>query len=185
MSIPVQLRAAARAAVWCLALAGLATAAGAQQAAPLKVAVIDVQRLLTDSAEGKSAMDKLKALGESKKQEIEGLQSEITDMRNRLTEGRLSLSEERQEEIEKQLQAKLVDLRRVQEDANRELEQEQDKALGAIEAKVIPLIAKIASEQGYTMVFNKFQSGLLYATDSIDITDSVLQRFDAESSGGN
>ncbi|MEZ5333490.1 MAG: OmpH family outer membrane protein [Thermoanaerobaculia bacterium] len=185
MSLSVPLRRAARTAVCCLALAGSAVVASAQQAAPLKVAVIDVQRLLTDSAEGKSTMDRLKALGETKKQDIESRQAEITDMRNRLTEGRLSLSEERQAEMEKELQAKLVDLRRVQEDANRELEQEQDKALGGIEAKVIPLIAKIAEEQGYTMVFNKFQSGLLYATDSIDITAEVLQRFDAESSGGN
>lgn len=184
MTFPVQLRIAGRTAAWCLALAVLSAAAGAQQA-PLKVAVIDVQRLLTDSAEGKQAMEQLKALGESKKQQIEGLQGDITELRNRLAEGRLSLSEERQDQLEKDLQTKLVDLRRVQEDANRELEQAQDKALGAIEAKVIPLIATIAEEQGYTMVFNKYQSGLLYATDSIDITDAVLTRFDAEPSGGN
>lgn len=183
MKSPVHLRTAARAGAWCLALAGLAAAAGAQQA-PVKVAVIDVQRLLTDSAEGQQAMETLKTLGESKKAQIESLQGEVTGLRDRLTEGRLSLSEERQEELEKELQSKLVDLRRVQEDASRELEREQDRALGAIEAKVIPLIATIAQEQGYTLVFNKFQSGLLYATDSIDITDSVLARFDAEHSGG-
>jgi outer membrane protein len=183
MKLPVHLRVAAPVAACCLVLLGTAGVAVAQQAAP-KIAVIDVQRLLTDSALGKQAMDRLKILGESKKGEVEGMQNEITDLRNRLTEGRLSLSEERQDELDKELQTKLVELRRVQEDASRELEREQDQALAGIEARVIPLIAAIAEAEGYSLVFNKFQSGLLYATESIDITDSVLARFDAESSGG-
>jgi len=184
MKLPVHLPNAVRAVVICLVLIGLATAVGAQQAPSPKVAVIDVQRLLTDSAQGQEAMEKLKTLGESKRAQVESLQGEITDLRNRLTEGQLSLSEERQEELEKELQAKLVEARRVQEDASRELEREQDKALAAIESQVIPLIATIAEEDGYTMIFNKFQSGLLFATESIDITDSVLARFNTESSGG-
>jgi Skp family chaperone for outer membrane proteins len=28
-----------------------------------------------------------------------------------------------------------------------------------------------------TLIFNKFQSGLVYADETIDITDEVIQRF--------
>jgi hypothetical protein len=28
------------------------------------------------------------------------------------------------------------------------------------------------------VIFNKFQSGLLFASDTIDITDTILERFD-------
>ena len=36
---------------------------------------------------------------------------------------------------------------------------------------------QIGAERGYTLIFNKFQSGLVYADDAVDITDDVIQRF--------
>jgi Skp family chaperone for outer membrane proteins len=35
---------------------------------------------------------------------------------------------------------------------------------------------------GFTLIFNKFQGALVYADDSVDITDQVIERFDASSS---
>lgn len=146
---------------------------------PLQIAVIDVQRLLTESQAGQQALDRLRTLGQQKQAEIEGRQTGVTELRQRLEDGRLSLSEERQLELEKELQDQLIDLRRLQDDAERELQQERLKAFEKIEEGVIPLIAGVARERGYTLVFNKFQSGLLFAADGIDITDAVLERFNA------
>jgi Skp family chaperone for outer membrane proteins len=35
----------------------------------------------------------------------------------------------------------------------------------------------VGREQGLTLIFNKFQSGLVYADQSVDITDDVIRRF--------
>ena len=170
----------ARAVMLAAALSGTGFAATLPAAAqtPLQIAVIDVQRLLGESQAGQEALERLRALGQQKQGEIEGKQTEISDLRQRLEEGRLSLSEERQLELEKGLQDRLIELRRLQDDAERELQQERAQAFGKIEERVIPLIATVAQERGYTLVFNKFQSGLLFAVDSVDITDEILQRFD-------
>ncbi len=156
-------------------LGGVGVPAMAQTAA--QIAVIDVQRLLTESQSGQQALDRLRTLGQQKQAEIEGRQAGVTELRQRLEEGRLSLSEERQVELEQELQDQLIDLRRLQDDAERELQQERLQAFEKIEEGVIPLIAGVARERGYTLVFNKFQSGLLFAADGTDITDAVLERF--------
>jgi Skp family chaperone for outer membrane proteins len=43
---------------------------------------------------------------------------------------------------------------------------------------VFPIINTLGKEGGYTLIFNKFQSGLVYADEAIDITDLVIQRLD-------
>jgi Skp family chaperone for outer membrane proteins len=51
--------------------------------------------------------------------------------------------------------------------------------LGQIDVKVMPVINQFGKEMGYTAVFRKFESGLIYADDSIDVTALIIQRLDA------
>ena len=81
------------------------------------------------------------------------------------------------EKLQKDYQAKALDLKRFQDDAQRELEELQRKELGELEKRVLPVIETVSKELGYALVFNKYQSGLLYADGGVDITDSVIQKF--------
>ena len=42
---------------------------------------------------------------------------------------------------------------------------------------------EICRELGYTLIFRKFESGLIYADDGVDITNVVIQRIDAGAQG--
>ena len=158
------------------ALLLLAAPAVAQQ---MKIAVIDSDRIVSDSARGKAALDRLKTIQEQKVAEGRRLQQEIADLRKRIEEGRLSLAPDKLEELRKQLQEKGIAFERFQTDAGRQLEEEREAALAAIEKDVLVVIDAIGKEQGYTFIFNKFRSGLVFADDATDITPIVIQRFDA------
>jgi outer membrane protein len=151
----------------------------------MKVGVIDVQRLVFESATGKEVIERLKNLREQKGAEGAGLQQEIEDLRQRVADGRLSLSEDRISNLEKELEEKMILLRRFSDDADRELQKEQEESFGRIERQVMPIITEVGAEQGYTVIFNKFNSGLLFAQEHVDITDMILQRFDVSVQGGD
>ena len=51
------------------------------------------------------------------------------------------------------------------------------RELVALEAKIKPVIDAIGKEMGLAAIFNKFESGLVYASDAIDVTDTVIKRF--------
>lgn len=174
---------AARAAAWTLlvAVASMAPARGQQTPAAggTRVAVVDTQRLLEESASGRSALERLKGLFDQKQQEIAAREQEIADLRQQLEEGSLSLSEARQAELQGQIEDRLIALRRLRDDAQRELNQQQDRALQEIDRQIMPVIQQVAAESGYALIFRKYESGLLFAQDSVDITDRVLQRFNA------
>ncbi len=160
-----------------LTLAGFGVAAAEAQVA--KIGVIDVQRLVTDSVAGKQALAGLKKLQDEKIAQGKAKNDEIEALRKRLSDGRLSLADDKIAELEKQLEDKVTALRRFQEDAERDFNKSRENAFGDIERRVFPVIEQVGKEAGFTFIFNKFQSGLVYAADGTDITDQIIQRFDA------
>jgi outer membrane protein len=145
----------------------------------LKVAVIDTERILLTSATGKAALADLKKMQERKEAEIVAKQKAVKDLQTKIAEGRLSLSQDKLSVMNKQLEDLVVGLERFQDDSNRELTAKRDDILAAIDARVMPVINQIAKEQKYSFIFRKFESGLIFADDSYDITNVIIQRLDA------
>src|ERR1700730_7756 len=154
------------------------TAAPASPApANLRIGVINVERLVQESALGKEAFSRVKKVNDQKKEEGEKLSKELRDMEQKLADQGSSLADDKREALQKSYQEKAIAFKRFQDDANRDLEAAQKKELGELERRVFPVINQVGKERGYTLVFNKFQSGLVYADDAVDITDEVLKVF--------
>jgi outer membrane protein len=168
--------------VFC-ALAFAWLAAGAAQA-ETKVGVINTEQILLESLTGKKAIAQLKKLQDQKEAELKAKEQEIRDLQSKLNEGRLSLAQEKLDEINKQLEERVIAGRRLQDDANRELGKRRDELLGSVDQQVMPLISKLGKELGYTLIFRKFESGLIYADDAVDITKLVIERLDAAATAG-
>ncbi len=142
-----------------------------------KVGVIEVQRIVQDSAVGKESLARIQKVSAAKQEDLTKRQTELRDLEKRIQEQGKSLSEEAMEKLQKDYQQKALDLKRFQDDAQRELEELQRRELTELEKKVLPVIEAVSKELGYSLVFNKFQSGLLYADDAVDITAAVITKF--------
>lgn len=147
-----------------------------------KLAYIDTERVLLESNTGKAALAELKTLQQSKEAELKAKQDEAAALKKRLDEGRLSLAEDTIADLSQQLEEKGIELRRLQDDATRQLNKRKDEVLAKIDQKVMPIINQYGKEQGFTMIFRKFESGLIYADQSVDITAAIIQRVDATAS---
>ena len=152
-------------------------AAAVTASAQVKVAVIDVQRVVTESDAGKEALGRLKTLQDLKIAEGQKMQKELDALKEQLAKQRFTLSDDKIEALGKQIQDKGIALKRFQDDAQRELDDARRQALGGLEQKILPVINNLGKEKGMTLIFNKFQSGLVYADDAVDITDEVIRRF--------
>ncbi len=159
------------------AVAALVMVAALPAAAQSKVAVIDVQRVVAESDPGKEAIQKLKAISDAKIQEGQAMQQEMATLQDQYNKQRFTVSEERMAEMSKELEDKNIAIRRFEDDAKRELEEVRRRELGGLEERILPIINQIGIEEGITLIFNKFQSGLVYADEAVDITDDVIRRF--------
>ena len=82
----------------------LAAVASAQSAPTVKVAVIDVERLVRDSALGKEAFNRVKKVNDDKKAEADRLQKELRDLEQKLAAQGQSLTEDKRDQLQKQYQ---------------------------------------------------------------------------------
>lgn len=164
-----------------VAIVALAAAPSFAQTAigQAKIAVLDVRRILADSTAGKDALTRLQKLQQDKEGEGRTMQQELVDLENKIKQGRLSLAEDKLIAMQKEYEDKGIALRRFQDDANRELGKARDEAFAEIERRIMPIIDQVGRELGVTLIFNKFESGLVYADEGVDITAQVLAKFNA------
>ncbi len=162
--------------VVCVMAAALVLAFVAPAAAQ-NLAVIDVQRVVTESDPGKDALNRLRMLQEEKIAEGQNLQQELDALRDQFTKQRFTLAEDKLEELNGQIEDRTIALQRFEDDAKRALEEARRTYLGRLEESIMPIINDVGKERGFTLIFNKFQSGLVYADEAVDITDDVIRRF--------
>jgi outer membrane protein len=159
-----------------IAAMALATPLVAQNA-PVRVAVINVQQVLTQSTAGKTAYDRLKKMQDDRTEKAKQMNDELVKLDADINSKQGTLSQEKLAEMQKQLADKKISVQRYAQDAEREIGEARDKELAALEVKIKPIIDGIGKEMGLALIFNKFESGLVYASDAVDITDTVIKRF--------
>lgn len=159
--------------------------AGAQAAGVLKVGVIDVEQILKGSTPGKAVIAALEKLRGEKAAQLQTIKDKFDDAQRRLNDGRLTLSEDRLRQMEKELEDLQIDLKRATDDAQRDLQKKQQDEFQRVESAVMPIITQVGRELGYTLIFNKFDSGLVFADEASDITTLVIERYNAVAGGGS
>jgi outer membrane protein len=150
----------------------------------VKLGVIDVNRIMTDSQRGKAVLDSIDKMQAERSSQLKSLNEELQDLQKRFQEGRLSLAEDKLAELQAQIEDRQRAFQRAREDAERDVQKRRAEEIEKVESAVFPIINALGKEGGYTLIFNKFQSGLVYADDAIDITDLVIQRLDAAAGDG-
>jgi outer membrane protein len=145
--------------------------------ADFKVGYVDLQRALLDVHEGRAAKEKLKADLDKKKADFEAEQNKLRDDKNVLDKQAQMMSEETRNQKFAELQKRLFDLSQKAEKLQIEMQQAEQKELKKIFEKMDPIIASFAQRDGLTMMFEKTDSGLVYAPASLDYTNELVRAY--------
>jgi outer membrane protein len=149
------------------------------QAPPARIAVVDVNKVLSSSTQGKASYDRLKKMQDDRLAKAKQMNDEVTALDSEINTKKLSLSEDRLAAMTKQLSDKKIAMQRYAQDADREIGEARDREMQMLNSRLMPIVDAMSKEMGLAAVFNKFESGLIYASDAIDITDQVISRSNA------
>lgn len=156
--------------------------------ADMKVGYIDMQRALGEITEGRAARDRLKADGEKKKREIEQEQNELRKDKEMLDKQAQMMSDEARNKKFTELQGRFTSLMQRAEKMQMELAQAEQVELRKIYDRMQPIVESIAVRESLTLVFERTDSGLVYAPPSLDLTNEVVRtyndKFKATAAGG-
>jgi len=159
-----------------LAASVLAVAASAQT---IKIGVIDSQKILENSVEGKRVIAQLEEKGKSLQAELTKVADQIRQLESKLSTQRLTLTEEAAAQITTDLDRKRTDQKRMAEDASREGQELQYRLFNKVQGELIPVIEAVGKEKGLDMIFDLAKSGAVYFNPAADLTSEVIRRYDA------
>jgi len=169
--------------VAALAIAAPLTLSGIARA-EVKLAYVDLQRALMEVDEGRSAKARLQKILEEKQKELDKEQESLRKEKELLDKQASAMSEETRVAKQTDLQKKLFDLAQRWEKGKTEMAQKERTELQSIFQKMDPIIAEIAQREGFTMVFEKTDSGLVYAPGHLDMTNELVRRYNDKHKGG-
>ncbi len=161
-----------------LALA-LASGSAVAQETPAKIAVVNLDYIVTQSPAGKALQAKLEAFQNQVQVQAEALNNEAKDLRQRMVEGANSLSEEKLAEMQKAFEDKTISIRRFRDDKQREGQKMQEEGLREVEAQLEPVFTAIRDEGGYDLILNNVPGVVVMVSQRVDITQKVLDKLKA------
>ena len=168
-----------------VAALALMTSAYAQQAAP-KVGVISVQGAIVGTKDGQKASQELTTKFAPKQKDIQSRQTELTQMQDQYNKGGNLMSDDKRNQLARDIDEKKKRLERDMQDAQEELNSEQQRVLQGLGQRMMAVIEKYAKDNGYTMILDVSNPNtpVLYASSGIDITQDIISLYDKNSVNG-
>jgi outer membrane protein len=152
----------------------------AAAAAETKVAIIDLQGAILSTQEGQKAAGELEKQFELKKSQLQVRQDHIQALQNQLRKGEAALSAEAKAKLARDIRNATTSLNRDAEDLNTEMQDEHQRLVESLGAKLLGIIEKYATSQGYAVVLDVSggQQSVAWAARSANITDEVVKQYD-------
>jgi len=156
-----------------LAAASLGTAAAQQQ--EFRIGVFDSQPVWQQTEEGKKMQAQLAAFRDSKLAEINAREAELGKLREKLRSQEVSLSDDKKNQMLKEIDQKTIDLKRLNDDASREMQSQFGDSRDQFQKELFEVVEALGKEKKYTLILEK--SIVVYSDNVVDITPEVVTKF--------
>jgi outer membrane protein len=154
----------------------------AQAAAPAagKVGVINIQAAIASTAEGKQAAAELQSQFTPRMNELQNLQKQIEDVRNRLQAGQSTLSDEEKARLQREGDTLTRTYQRKQQELQDDTNDAQQEVVNRIGRKLVDILNKYSKDNAYAIVLDDSsqQTPVIYAANQIDVTQDIIRLFD-------
>ena len=137
----------------------------------IKIGVVDVSRLLSQSPQYISVMETLQQEFSPREREIIAIQTSLQEKVELYERDAAVMGEEERQRLEREISNDQRDLTREQEQASEDFNLRQNQELSELQGILVDAINQFSSSEDYDLVV----ADALYFSIAIDITDEVLQ----------
>ncbi|MGQ9857874.1 MAG: OmpH family outer membrane protein [Thermodesulfobacteriota bacterium] len=159
----------------CLTFGSLGAA---WSASTVKIGYIDLQKIIEKSSKGKELRERVQQLRQDKERILSAKQEELVRMRQDFQQKAMTLSDRARLDKEQELRQKEIELQNLSESFRQEVLMEGKKLQMLMFKDLSEVVKRIGQQEGFTMIIDK--DATLFVSESIDITDKVLQQYDSQ-----
>ena len=144
-----------------------------------KFGYVNLQGVMSQSADGKAAAAKLQAETKRKSAEAEAKMKAMQAIQQKLQTSGALMSADARAQLEKDAERQQREGERFEQDAQAELTEMQQQLQAEYNRKLFPVLEQLAKEVGVSMLFSAADSGLIWARPGLDLTAEAVKRMDA------
>jgi outer membrane protein len=155
----------------------LASSYGADVA---KIGIVDFQRILKTSSSGKKATAEINKRGKKIEADLQKRGEEIEAAKNKLERESLVMSREMREEKEREIRININDFKTLQKKYVAEFKEQEQRLVARIQEELLEIISEMGKKEGFLLILEKREAGVMYSPNTIDITDRLIQKYNAD-----
>jgi outer membrane protein len=160
---------------------GIAVLPSLAAAADLKVAVVDIRKVVTTSQAGSAAQKDYEKEVKGARARLDVKKKELESQQQAFQKAKDSLSGKARSEREDTLLGLEKEFRRSVQDTEEQLRKKNGQLLGELFKRVRTVVNDIGKKGDYSLILEKGDNSVLFAESGLDITNEVIERLnDAE-----
>ena len=144
----------------------------------LKVGVVDLQRCIMDSTEGKRVKDELQKKKDAMQQKLDERQSKLVQFKKELDKQSMMLSMDAKEDKAKEFERQRREFKYFYDDLVQQMRKTELEAKKKLVRELEKVISKIGKEGKYDLILERRTSGIMHYSKALDITDEVTKAYD-------
>ena len=147
--------------------------------AQVRVAVVDLQRALNETEDGRRAKTQLKRLFKSRQQALDDKQNQLKKLKEDIEKQKNVLSQPALQKKLEEYQQAFVELQTVYVDYQRELASKEAELTKVIIERMENILRRLGQAEGYTLILERGEAGVMWVPSNLDVTDAVIQHYNA------
>jgi len=147
------------------------------QAAELKIGFVNAARVLEEAPQADDARRRLEKEFSPRDKSLVASQKSVRKLEEKLARDGAIMSEPERRKLERNIISKKRDLKRSQEEFREDLNIRRNEAFDQLRRHVFEVITDISKKEKYDLIVS---DGVVYANDTIDITEKVVARLKKE-----
>lgn len=162
----------------------LALLAATVARAETKIGYVDLQRALNEIEEGKTAKAALKRDFDAKQKQLDAKKVEFDKLRQDFEKQAVVMAEQARRDKAAELDRKANDLQQFWGQLQKDLSEREREVTRGIFDKMAAIVRDIATADGFAMVLERNDSGLVFALPALDVTNELIRKYNTKFPGG-
>ena len=147
--------------------------------ADLKIAIVDMQKVVQSSAAGKKAKATLEDEFNKKKKELEKKEAELKKLNDDIEKKKAVMSEDALQKRHQEFQGEMMKYRDLVNKSQSEIQKRQSELSAPILEKISKILDRLMKEKSYDLILEN-NPGILRSTAALNISEEVLKELEKE-----
>jgi outer membrane protein len=149
-----------------------------------KLAVVNLQAIASNSAEGKALAARVQTLMQKKQNEGAEKTKQLQANQQKLQQSGSLMNEQARAALEKEIERQQVEGQRFQQDAQAEVNELTQELQGEFQKRLFPLLQQLAQEKNLQVLLSVQDAGVIWAEPGIDLTAEAIKKLDGSAKPG-